>query len=52
MLYIHHWNANPNRSKPMTTKTITILAGRADEARARVKKLDKKAKKYGVEFAA
>ena len=36
----------------MTTKTITILAGRADEARARVKKLDKKAKKYGVEFAA
>ncbi len=36
----------------MTAKTITILAGRADEARARVKKLDKKAKKYGVAFAA
>ncbi len=36
----------------MTTKTITILAGRAAEARARVKKLDKKAKKYGVDFAA
>ncbi len=36
----------------MTTKTITILAGRAAEARARVKKLDKKALKYGVEFAA
>ncbi len=36
----------------MTTKTITILAGRAAEARARVKKLDKKARKYGVDFSA
>ncbi len=36
----------------MTTKTITILAGRAAEARTRVKKLDKKARKYGVDFAA
>ena len=36
----------------MTAKTITILAGRADEARTRVKKLDKKARKYGVDFSA
>ncbi len=34
------------------TATITILAGRAAEARDRVKKMEKKAKRYGVEFAA
>lgn len=36
----------------MTTTTITILAGRADEARDRIKKMEEKAKRYGVEFAA
>ena len=35
----------------MTTETITILAGRADEARKRMKKFEKKAKRYGVAFS-
>lgn len=36
----------------MTTQTVTILAGRADEARKALLKLKKKAKRYNTPFAA
>lgn len=36
----------------MIFRTVTILAGRADEARKAIKKLEKKAKRYNTPFAA
>ena len=41
----------PQEEEQMTSKIFTILAGRSGEARERLKKFDKKAKRYGVPFS-